>query len=71
MLVFYIYLYHYKMYKNVNILNRMLNIDLKSHMDKMVDSFYLTHFIEFYLVNFQINKLKIYLFFIQKKNYFG
>ena len=36
-----------KCIKDVNILNRMINIDLKSHIDMMNDSSYLLSFIEF------------------------
>lgn len=44
----FIYIYSItKCIKDVNILNRMLNIDLKSHIDEMPNSFYLISFIEF------------------------
>lgn len=44
----FIYIYSItKCIKDVNILNRMLNINLKSHIDEMVNSFYLISFIEF------------------------
>lgn len=67
----FIYIYSLtKCIKDVNILNRMLNIDLKTHIEEMNSSFYLISFIEFLSTKFSDKQLERLFFSYEKKELF-
>jgi hypothetical protein len=67
----FIYIHSISKYiKDVNILNRMINIDLKSHIEMMNDSYYLISYIEFLSTKFTGKQIENLFISYSKKELF-